>query len=214
MEEEIKNNLKKGTTTVGVVCKDGIVLAADKRASAGMFIASREVDKIHKITDNMAVTMAGMVSDAQLLLKLIKAELRLKKIRTSKEVTVNETANLLAGIIYQNIRKMSMVPGITAFLLGGHDKKGFGLYELGVDGSITKESKFVSNGSGSPLAYGVLEAQYVKDMTMDNAIKLAVKAISSAIKRDMPTGEGIDVITITDKGAKRVLAKKISYELK
>ncbi len=214
MMEGISEKVQKGTTTVGIVCKDGIVLAADKRASAGYLIASKDVDKIHKISPNMVVTMAGLVSDAQLIVKLSKAELRLKKIRNQKESTVKEAANMVGGILYQNIRKFSTVPGIVSFLLGGKDKYGFKLYELGVDGSVTEVRKFVSTGSGSMMAYGVLETIYKEGMSVKEGVELGVKAVSAAMQRDMATGEGLDVFTITPEGAKKVVAKKIVSELK
>jgi proteasome beta subunit len=214
MNEELQNSVKKGTTTVGIVCKDGIVLAADKRASAGMFISDKDVDKIHTITNNMAVTMAGLVSDAQLIVKLARAELRLKKIRNQKDSTVKEAANMVGNILYQNIRKMSMVPGIVSFLLAGKDKHGFKLYQLGVDGSVTLARKYTSTGSGSYVAYGVLESLYREGITVKEGMELAIKTINSAIQRDMATGEGIDIITITNDGAKKVYGKKIVSELK
>ena len=106
-----------------------------------------------------------------------------------------------------------MVPGIVSFLLGGRDKLGFHLYDIGVDGSLSKMDEFVSTGSGSPIAYGVLETLYNKEITIKDGIVLAKKAISSAIQRDMPTGDGIDIFTITDKGVHKVetqyLVKKI-----
>ena len=207
MEQEIKNHLKKGTTTIGLVCKDGIVLVADKRASMGYMVANNKENKIHKITDYMAITMAGLVSDAQLITKIARAELRLKKIRSSREATVKEAANLLGGILYQNLRKMSMVPGIVAFVLGGKDKTGFKLYELGVDGSITFRDDYCSTGSGSPYAYGVLETLFTKDLAVQQGIKVAVKALSAALQRDIATGDGIDVFTITEEGVKKVETK-------
>ena len=213
MEEDIKNIVKKGTTTIGIVCKDGIVLVADKRASAGYMVANKKEPKIHKISDNMAITMAGLVSDAQLITKLVRAELRLKKIRTSKEATVKQAANLLGGILYQNIRKMSMVPGIVAFLLGGKDNSGFKLYELGVDGSITFRDDYCSTGSGSPFAYGVLETIYEKNMTTQQGIEVGLKALNAALQRDMPTGDGVDVVTITNDGVKKVLTKVIEKNI-
>ncbi|MBU1245921.1 MAG: proteasome subunit beta [Nanoarchaeota archaeon] len=213
MEEDISKLVKKGTTTVGLVCKDGIVLVADKRSSAGYMIANKKETKIHKISDDMAVTMAGLVSDAQLIIKLVKAELRLKKIRTGNEATVKQAANLLGGILYQNIRKMSMVPGIVAFLLGGKDNTGFKLYELGLDGSITFRDDYCSTGSGSPYAYGVLETLYIKDMTTQQGIEVALKALNAALQRDMPTGDGIDVFTITNEGVRKVETRIIEKKI-
>jgi proteasome beta subunit len=203
-----------GTTTIGITCKDGIVLAADKRASAGYFVASKDMKKIHNITDSMAVTMAGLVSDAQLITKLIQAELRLKRMRTKESASVKEAANLLAGILYQNIRKMSMVPGIVGFLLGGNDSDGNHLYELGVDGSLTPIKDFCSTGSGSMLAYGVLESTYNPNLNVKEGIELATKAINTAINRDLATGDGLDIFVINEKGSHQVVAKKVEKILK
>ena len=213
MEENINKLVKKGTTTVGLVCKDGIVLVADKRSSAGYMVANKKEPKIHKISDYMAITMAGLVSDAQLITKLIRAELRLKKIRTSKEATVKQAANLLGGILYQNIRKMSMVPGIVSFLLGGKDNTGFRLYELGIDGSITFRDDYCSTGSGSPYAYGVLETLYTPGMSTQQGIDVALKALNAALQRDMPTGDGIDVFTITNEGVKKIKTIKLEKKI-
>lgn len=214
MEEKDKEKLvKTGTTTVGIVCTDGIVLAADKRASAGYLVANKKEKKLIKIADKMAVTIAGLVSDAQLLSKLIKAEIKLKDIQTGRDTTTREAANLLAGLLYQNIRKMSMVPGIVGFLLAGFDKEGPHLYELGVDGSVTKLDDFASDGSGSVFALGVLETLYQKGINVDEAQKLAVKAISAALKRDLATGNGIDVLKVTKDGVQYTLHKEIEINL-
>lgn len=201
--------LHTGTTTVGIVCKDGVVLAADKRASAGYFVASKDMNKIQNITDDMAVTMAGLVSDAQLIVKLIAAELRLRRMRIGEESTTKESANLLSGILYQNIRKMSMVPGIVSFLLGGHDNHGNHLYELGVDGSLTHIKNFCSTGSGSMLAYGVLESSYNEGLTVKEGMDLALRAVNTAINRDLASGDGIDIFVVNSKGAHRVSSQKI-----
>ena len=211
--KSIEDEIKKGTTTVGIVCKDGIVLGADKRSSMGYLIAEQS-EKVHQIADFMAVTTAGLVSDIQLLTKLIKAELELKLLRTGKEVTVKEAANLLGNLLYANIRRFSTIPGIVAFLLGGRDNEGnFKLYELGPDGSIMESNKFNSTGSGSPLALGVLENLYKKDLSIDDGVKLAVKALNVAMKRDMPTGDGLDIVTVTSKGVKKVFTKTIDISI-
>jgi len=202
----------KGTTTIGLVCKDGIILAADKRATAGFIVNKRE-KKIHPISDTMAVAMAGLVSDAQLLVKLIKAELKLKDLHTGRFSNVREAANLLAGMLYANIRRMSMVPGIVGFLLAGKDEQGFHLYDLGVDGSVTKSDDYVSDGSGSVFAIGVMESSYKKGMTIDEGIKLAVKAINAALQRDFYTGNGIDVVAITESGMRTVLERELTIKL-
>lgn len=212
MKEDL--NLHKGTTTVGIVCNNGIVLAADKRTSAGYSIADKKTLKIHKISDHMAITTAGLVSDAQLFTKIIKAQLKLLNIRKAKEPTLEEAANLLASLSYANIRRPSMVPGIVGFLLGGVDKKGNHLYELGIDGSISKADDYRADGSGGSIAMGVLETLYKKDMPLEEGIALAVKTINAAVQRDLATGNGIDIVTITKEGVKTVMSKMIDTSIK
>ena len=210
---EDKNIMKTGTTTVGILCKDGIVLAADKRATAGYLIANKKFDKIISITDSIAVTVAGVVSDVQLLAKYIKAELKLKEIRTNRGTMVREAANLLAVMVYNNIRKMSLIPGISHFVLGGKDDTGFYLYDLSPDGSIAEIDDYVSSGSGSVMAYGVLETLYAKNMSVDEGIKLAVKAVNAAVQRDIASGNGIDVVTITKDGVKKAFSREINTRI-
>ena len=209
----MEKQLKTGTTTVGILCKDGVVLAADKRATAGTMIVDKRADKVHIINEDFAVTWAGTVSDAQLTTKILKAELKLKDVRTNKKPSVKEAANLLGGLLYSNIRRMSMIPGIAHFLLGGKDKSGIYLYDLYPDGSVTKITDFVSSGSGSVFALGVLETQYKQDMTLAEGTKLAVKAVNTALQRDSCSGNGIDVIVINDKEIKKVIHKELTYNL-
>lgn len=208
-----KKLLKTGTTTVGIVCKEGIVLAADRRASAGYMVADKKSRKVILINEDLAVTTAGLVSDIQLLIKVIKAQLKLIEIRRAKKSTVKQAANLLGGMVYSNIRRMSMIPGIVGFILGGKDLAGFHLYNLGVDGSITEVDDYTADGSGMQFAVGVLESTYKKDMTINDGIKLAVTAINTAIQRDIATGNGIDVVTITKDGAKLVLEREINTRI-
>lgn len=202
--------MKTGTTTLAIKCKDGIVLAADKRATAGNFIANKRVDKIYEVTSNMALTTAGSVSDIQLLTKLIKAELRLKSIRTGRKPNVKESANLLAGMVYQNIRQFSAIPGISQFIFAGHDRSGFYIYDIYPDGSLTEDEDFISSGSGSVMAYGVLETQYEKNMSVDQGMKLALKAINAALQRDSASGNGIDIVVIDESGVKKILTKELN----
>lgn len=208
-----KNITKTGTTTVGILCKEGIVIAADKRATMGHFIAGKNVDKVFQIDDNIVITIAGLVADAQLLVKLIKAELKLKKVRTERAIELKEATNLLAGMSYSNIRKMSMVPGIVGFLIGGKDKYGYHLYNIDVAGGITEEEEYTADGSGSVFAYGVFETLYKKGMSIEDGIKLAVKALNAAMQRDSASGSGIDIVTVTDKGFKKIMTKEVNAKL-
>lgn len=214
MEESLAVKAKHGTTTIGLVCRDGLVLAAEKRATAGYFVADKKTEKILKISDNLLITTAGTVSDAQLLTKLIRAELKLKEVRTDRQPTVKEAANLLASLIYGNIRKYSLIPGITQFLLGGTDREGFHLYDLFVDGSVMESDDYVSSGSGSTMVYGVLEAMYKKEITVKEGVDLCVKSLNVAIQRDTASGNGILVYTITREGIRKVIDKDVETTFK
>ena len=205
--------LKTGTTTVGIVCKDGVVLAADTRATAGTMIVDKQAEKVHILSDDFACTIAGSVSEAQLLIKLIKAELKLKEVRTNKSASAKEAANLLGGLLYSSLHRMSMFMSIAHFLLGGKDSSGVYLYDLFPDGSVTKVKDYVSSGSGSVFAYGVLETQYKDGMTLDEGIKLAVKCVNTALQRDSASGNGINVVVVTEQGIKKVLQKEASMTL-
>ncbi|MBU1975976.1 MAG: proteasome subunit beta [Nanoarchaeota archaeon] len=204
--------LKTGTTTVGIKCKDCIVLAADKRATAGHFIADKKVQKVQPVNDYIAVTTAGSVSDLQLLVKYLRAELKLRQMRTGRTSTVKEAANLLSGMIYQNIRSFSVIPGVTHFLLAGFDKDN-SLYDLYPDGSLTDIDDFVSSGSGSVMAYGVLETLYEKDMTEADGIKLAFKCLNAAIQRDSASGNGVDVFIINKDGVTKRITKILDVKV-
>lgn len=208
----METQLKTGTTTVGIMCRDSVILAADKRATAGHFIADKKVDKVVKITDFMALTTAGSVSDLQLLVKYLKAELKLKEIRTGRLNMTKEAANLLAGMVYSNIRAYSMIPGVTHFLFAGFDRD-LHLYDLYPDGSLTDIDDFVSSGSGSVMAYGVLETLWKKDLSDAEGISLAVKCINAAIQRDSASGNGIDIFVINKNGATKVETRILDTKL-
>ena len=200
---ENKNMLNTGTTTMGIVCKDCIVLAADKRATAGYMVVNKDIKKVEKLNNRFALTMAGTVSEAQLLIKVIKAQLALKENQTNRNTTVKEAANMLAGMLYNSIRTPSMIQGVAHFLLAGIDKN-IELYDLYPDGSISKITDFVSSGSGSVYTLGVLESAYKKDMTQKEGVELAKKAINASLKRDAMSGNGFDIAVIDKNGVEFV----------
>ncbi|MGV8086145.1 MAG: proteasome subunit beta [Candidatus Woesearchaeota archaeon] len=203
--------IKTGTTTLGLVCKDGAILAADNRATAGHFIARKDVEKVVAINDNIAVTTAGSVSDIQMFVKLFRAELKLKSIKTGRIVTVKEAANFAARICYDNARQY--FPSMAHLIVAGFDNTGSKIYEVDIDGCMLDVKDYVSTGSGSILVYGILENSYKDNIGVKEGEELAVKAISSAIQRDSGSGNGIDVLVITKTGMKKSVTKKVSGNL-
>ena len=210
---EDKDIRKTGTTTVALVCKDGAVLCADKRVTSGYLVAYKKYEKIVQINDNIAVTVAGTVSDVQLLTKLLKAELKLKDLRTNRDVTVKEAVNLLSSMVYNNIRKMSLIPGVSHFIVGGKDDEGVHVYDIGADGSVTSIDDYTSSGSGSVMAYGVLETLYMSDLSVEDGVKLGAKAINAAVQRDIASGNGIDIVSITKDGVKKLVSKTVNIKI-
>ncbi len=198
-----ENSLKTGTTTIGIVCKDCIILAADKRVTAGYMVTDKNFKKIIQINKRFAVTTAGVVSDNQLVTKLIKAQIALKETQTNRNATTKEVANMLSGMLYQLLRTPSMVQGIAHLLLGGFDKEA-SLYDVMPDGAIINVEDYVSSGSGSIFAIGVLENGFKKDMTQKEGIQVIKKAINVSLKRDAMSGNGFNIAVIDKDGFKFV----------
>ncbi|MEM3374503.1 MAG: proteasome subunit beta, partial [Candidatus Woesearchaeota archaeon] len=186
---------------------------ADKRATAGNFIAGKKMDKILQVDDKMVITTAGSVSDIQLIVKLIKAELVLRRLRSGRENIVKEAANLASSMVYHSIRSFSPVPGIVHFLFAGYDSSGAHLYEIYPDGSISEVEDFITSGSGGTFAMGVFDAQYKKDMTEEQAIELAIKGVNSALQRDSASGDGIDVVVVNKNGVRKIMTKELTLNL-
>jgi len=201
--------MKTGTTTLGIVCKDGIVMGADRRTTAGHLIANKKTQKVLPLTEDIWVTMAGTASDAQLLIKLAQAELRLKRMRVGRNCTIEEAAHMMSRMVYNNLRKPSVIPGISHFLMGGKDHTGYYLYDIFADGTTTLIDDFVCSGSGSVMAYGVLETLYEKNISSEDAIKLTLKSINAAMQRDTASGNGLDIVLINEKGAEKILEKEL-----
>jgi proteasome beta subunit len=193
MEIEIMDQLKKGTTTVGLICRDGVVLASEKRATMGSFIASKTARKIYQVDDRMGLTTAGIVGDAQTLVRLISVEARLYKTRRQEPMTVKAMTTLLSNVL----NGQRMFPYLVQLLVGGIDRKGPHIYSVDPFGGNTDEREIAATGSGSPIAYGVLEDKYSADISLEEGIALATQALRSAMKRDSASGEEIEIVTIT-----------------
>jgi proteasome beta subunit len=202
----------KGTTTVGIVCTDGVVLATEKRATMGSFIASKTAKKIYQIDDLMGMTTAGSVGDAQQLVRLISVEAQLYKMRRQEPMTIKGITTLLSNIL----SGQRYYPFAVQLLIGGMDKNGPAVYSLDALGGNIEETQAVATGSGSPMAYGVLEDRYLEDMNVNEGMDLAIRALHNAMKRDSASGNDIDVVKITHKGYEKVspeVVHKVREEL-
>ncbi len=190
--------LKTGTTTCGLTCTDGVVLASDRRATMGYFIASKDVQKVFQVDEKIAMTVAGSVADAQFLVRLLQAECRLYKLRHGRNMSTKNAASLLASMMYQ----YKFFPYWVQLIVAGYDEKAE-VYSLDPLGGVTEE-KYTSTGSGSPVAYGVIENGYKANGGVKDNAPVAAKAIAMAMRRDAATGEYVDVVMITKSGFKRL----------
>ena len=181
------------TTIVGIKTNEGVVLGSDRRASKGFFIGSKITQKIAKVDDTLAIAIAGQLSDAEYLIRVAKAERKLLELRRGFPLTVKESSRLIANLAYSGLK--SYQPYFVELLVAGVDDDGGHIYAADMSGAITTED-FASSGSGSPIAYGVLESVYHKNITNEEAKEIATKAVAAAMERDPGSGNGIDVLVI------------------
>lgn len=194
-----------GTTTIGLVCKDCVVLVADRRAAMGHIVAHKNVEKVLPVTDRIVMTIAGGVGDAQILLKYLRSEMKSYEIQEKKKPTVKACASLLSHILFNG---KGFFPFMVQLLVAGCDDTGCSLYGLDAGGGLLPD-EYISTGSGSPMAYGVLESSYKKGISKEEGIRLGLKALSSAINRDVFTGDGALVYVINTKGFKKLSDKEV-----
>jgi proteasome beta subunit len=185
----------KGTTTIAVVCKNGVILASDTRVTMGFYVASKHGKKIYQIDDHLAMTIAGTVADAQRTVDILTVNAQLYKLNMGRPIPVSSAARLIANLLFSS----RYVPLLTQILLGGLDDSGPHVFSLDPFGSLTEE-KCVATGSGSPIAYGILEDKYKEDMPVDKVLPIIVKAVNSAMKRDAASGDNFNIAVIDQKG--------------
>ena len=207
--EYIAEHIKKGTTTCALTCKDGVALAADTRASAGYFIADRHTQKIHKVDRHLGITLAGGVADAQNLVDIMRYNANIYRLTNKELMPVKSAARLCSNVLFNQ----RYFPYYVQLILAGvdnrnHNNAGEGqIYNIDLFGSMTSE-KFISTGSGSPVAYGYLESEFREGLSVNDAYKIAIKAIAAAIRRNAGTGDNINAVII-DKDGYRELSKQI-----
>ena len=188
-------NLSTGATAVGIRVEKGVVLAAEKRVSYGGYIMSRAGKKVYKITDRMAMAAAGLFADMQTLRRIVETEIRYQEMLTSTRMSVKAAAKLLSAILYS----YKYFPFLSEILFGGIDEDGSHLFVLDPVGSVI-EDDYAAIGTGAPIAIGIIESGYRRDMGVDGAKELAVKAIKAAISRDVMSGDGVDQAIVTSEG--------------
>ena len=191
-------------------------MASDRQSTAGTIVMNKNSEKTKKINDYLLFSGTGMVSSIQRTAKMLAAELKLKELRSKTRPSVKQAANLLAAITYSDIRQMSMIQNIVGSLLGGFNEDGSAeVYTIAPDGSVVKVDDYDANfGSGMPYVLGLLERQYKKNISVEEGVKLAAECIKSSTQRDIGSGFGIDIFTITKDGIKKVVSQEIQANYK
>jgi proteasome beta subunit len=212
MQDLEQNFLKSGTTLVGIVCKDGVVMGADRQSTAGNLVVGKNIQKVIQINDYLVISATGMVADIELQKKVIKAELKLKELKSKRRPTVREAANLIGMMTYRNIRQPSMIPSIVGTLVAGFNEDGsVELYTIEPAGTAMKVEDYDANfGSGMPYVLGFLEREYKKDINIKEGVKLALESIKSSTQRDTGSGFGIDVFAIKKDNISQEIAQEIA----
>jgi proteasome beta subunit len=193
---------KKGTTTVGLIAKDAVVIGAEQKSTLGYMIDSKVAQKIYQLDDHIGLTIAGMVGDALAMVRLLKAQFKLYKLERGP-ISIKAAATLLSNIL----QSTKYFPYINQFILAGYDKE-IGLYSFDPFGGFDVRDKYYSTGSGSPFVYGVLEAGFKENMTTEEAIALVIKAIKAAIERDIGSGGKEIQVAVIDKNGYKELGKQ------
>jgi len=201
---EIPNELiLKGTTTVGITCREGVILASDTRVTMGFFVAHHKGKKIYRIDDHLAMTISGNVADAQRTVEILRVNAQLYRLNTARPMPLSSAARLVANLLFSS----RYAPLIAQVLIGGMDDSGPHVFSIDPFGSITEE-KCVATGSGSPIAYGVLEDKYKQDAAIKDMLPIVVRAVDSAMKRDAASGDSFDVSIIDKKGYRELTEKE------
>ena len=194
MHENVEKLALKGTTTVGVVCTDGVILSSDTRVTMGYFVAHKTGKKIYQIDDHIAMTISGGVADAQYVVEVLKVNAKLYKLNSGRPMPIQAASRLVANVLF------SARGGLMAqILVGGVDPTGPHVFSLDPLGSLTEET-CVATGSGSPVAYGVLEDKFKEGSTIKEILPVVVRAVDSAMKRDIASGNNYDIAVITKDG--------------
>jgi len=188
--------LKTGTTTLGIIAKDSIVLASDMKGTMGYLASNSDVTKIYKINDHLAITIAGGVGDALVLIRHLKVQANLYELEHKRSMNTKSCGTLLSNILNGS----KGMPFYTQFILAGWVNIP-SMYSMDMGGGMIEEKKYTASGSGTELALSIMDSNYKDNMTTADAIKLAKDAISAAKKRDIASGgDGIRIMVIKKEG--------------
>ena len=204
------NEVKTGTTCIGFLFKDGVLLSADRRVTTYK-IESDRFTKIFNISANTVATIAGHASPAQLFIRYLKSEVKLLELKKERTARVSEVASILNSFQYGGARSQG---AIVASILGGYDEKdGASLYDMSPDGTMIDVEPYATTGSGSIFVKSILDSEHRKDMSEKEALDLLDKCFRASFKNDSASGGGYVARIVTKKGIKEVTRKIVKTEI-
>ena len=199
---------KTGTTTLGMVCKDGVVIATETRATMGTLIAHKTTKKLYRIDEHLVLATAGLVGDLQVLARYLNAEANLYRLKRNIRMPVKSAATLMSNILNQR----KFYPYYVQLILAGFDDTGGYVYSLDAAGGAIPD-KYTAGGSGSPYVFGVLEDVYKDDLTTNEGVDIAIRAITAATSRDSASGGKINIAVVSKEGFKEIPEEEINKRI-
>jgi proteasome beta subunit len=207
-----------GTTIVALRYADGVVMAGDRRATAGSSIAHRAMDKVHPADRFSGVAIAGAAGFALEMVKVFQLELEHYEKLSGNVLSLEGKANMLASMVRQNL-PMAMQGLVVVPLFAGYDtRRRIGrIYTFDATGGRYEETDFHADGSGGRDARTTVKLGWTEGMDRAAAIELAVQALYEAADEDSATGgpdavRGIypTVATITGAGYERATDDEVA----
>jgi len=200
-QKQIEKILQTGTTTVGIIIKDGVVIGTESQAIGGTVVISKQAQKLFEINKYTAATIAGGVADCQYVVNQLKALSRLKEVEEGIVPDPKYVASTCRNILFSGRTYFLALMIVGGYSLGEKSGK---LYGIDLLGTLYEENEYLSFGSGSPFSLGVLESDWKANLTKAKGIELIKTAISASRERDAGSGFELQICSIDKNGFKQV----------
>ncbi|MCK5773656.1 MAG: archaeal proteasome endopeptidase complex subunit alpha [Thermoplasmata archaeon] len=176
--EYAREAVKRGTTTVGLKYRDGVILIIDKRITSPLIVPS-SIEKIFKIDEFIGCATSGLVADARVLVDRARIESQVNKITYNERIPVDVLVKKICDFKQNYTQYGGVRPFGTALLIAGVDEKGVHLYETDPSGAMMSY-KAGSIGSGRSTVMEIFEEKYKSSLSMDQTINLGLSALLAA----------------------------------
>ena len=197
--EYAREAVKRGTTSLGVKSKDGIVLVVDKRTTSKL-VESKSIEKIFQIDNHIGAATSGLVADARALIERARIESQINRITYNEPIRVESLAKKICDMKQLYTQNGGVRPFGSALIIGGVTENSCKLFETDPSGALI-EYKATAIGSGRQASMDVFEECYKEDLNLDEAIDLALDAVFEATE-GKTTAESVEIAVIETKTKK------------